>query len=226
MRDDTSHMAALRAVLFDLDNTLLDTAGVERRRWAHVVPLLRTWFPDVDEPVLAARYRGFSTGRREVDLGLREYDDFRHARLIHALEPWGVPIAPVVHEYLKLSNALADTIAPLPGHDETIAAARAAGLAVGILTNGPSAWQRRKLELTGIGDLVDAVAISAELGVAKPDPVAFHRACELLGVPPAATAMVGDSEPFDMAGARAAGLAIAISVQQAPLADVSQLLAA
>src|SRR3954466_9819529 len=143
-------MTRLRAVLFDLDNTLLDTAGVERRRWAHVVPLLRTSFPDLDEPVLAARYRTFSTGRREVDLGLREYDEFRRERVAHALEPWGVPIAPVVREYLRLSNALAATIAPVPGHDETIAAGRAAGLAIGILTNGPSAWQRRKLGLTGI----------------------------------------------------------------------------
>ncbi len=131
-----------------------------------------------------------------------------------------------MREYLTLSNALADTIAPLPGHDRTLQAARSAGLVVGILTNGPSAWQRRKLELTGIGDAVDAVAISAELGVAKPDPAAFHRACELLGVAPADTAMVGDSEPFDIAGARAAGLAIAISVQSAPLADVPTLLAA
>jgi putative hydrolase of the HAD superfamily len=190
------------------------------------VPLLRTSFPDLDEPTLAGRYRAFGAGRREVDLGTREYDDFRRERLAHALEPWGEPIAPVVREYLTMSNAVADTISPLPGHDATIAAARAAGLAVGILTNGPSEWQRRKLELTGIGELVDAVAISAELGVAKPDPEAFHRACELLGVTPCDTAMVGDSEPFDMAGARAAGLAIAISVQRAPLADVPLLLAA
>ena len=219
-------MARLRAVLFDLDNTLLDTAGVERRRWAHVVPLLRTAHPELDEPTLAARYRSFSAGRRDVDLGLREHDEFRSDRLAYALEPWGRPIAPLVREYLALSNALADTIAPLPGHDRTLRAARSAGLVVGILTNGPSAWQRRKLELTGIGDAVDAIAISAELGVAKPDPAAFHRACELLGVAPADTAMVGDSEPFDIAGARAAGLAIAISVQSAPLADVPQLLAA
>ena len=219
-------MTRLRAVLFDLDNTLLDTAGVERRRWAHVVPLLRTAHPELDEPTLAARYRAFSAGRREVDLGLREHDEFRRDRLAHALEPWGRPIAPLVREYLALSNALADTIAPVPGHDETLRAARSAGLAVGILTNGPTAWQRRKLELTGIGDAVDATAISAELGVAKPNPAAFHRACELLGVAPADTAMVGDSEPFDIAGARAAGLAIAISVQSAPLADVPQLLAA
>lgn len=219
-------MARLRAVLFDLDNTLLDTAGVERRRWAHVVPLLRTAHPELDEPTLAARYRSFSAGRREVDLGLREHDEFRRDRLAYALEPWGRPIAPLVREYLTLSNALADTIAPLPGHDRTLQAARSAGLVVGILTNGPSAWQRRKLEVTGIGDAVDAVAISAELGVAKPDPAAFHRACKLLGVAPADTAMVGDSEPFDIAGARAAGLAIAISVQSAPLADVPQLLAA
>ena len=218
-------MTRLRAVLFDLDNTLLDTAGVERRRWAHVVPLLRTAHPELDEPTLAARYRSFSERRREVDLGLRGTTSF-------AVTGWpsrssrGRPIARLVREYLTLSNALADTIAPLPGHDRTLQATRSAGLGVGVLTNGPSAWQRRKLELTGIGDAVDAVAISAELGVAKPDPAAFHRACKLLGVAPADTAMVGDSEPFDIAGARAAGLAIAIVVQSAPLADVPTLLAA
>src|SRR6478672_5611833 len=136
-------MTRLRAVLFDLDNTLLDTAGVERRRWAHVVPLLRTAHPELDEPTLAARYRSFFEGRREVDLGLRGHDEFRRDRLAYALEPWGRPITPLVREYLTLSNALADTIAPLPGHDRTLQAARSAGLAVGILTNGPSAWQRR-----------------------------------------------------------------------------------
>src|SRR5689334_21895060 len=115
-------MTRLRAVLFDLDNTLIDTAAVERRRWAHVVPLLRTAHPDIDEPTLAARYRSYSSGRLEVDLGLRDHDDFRRERLAHALEPWGRPAARLVHEYLMLSNALANTIAPLPGHDLTLEA--------------------------------------------------------------------------------------------------------
>jgi len=220
-------MTRLRAVLFDLDNTLLDTAGVERRRWAHVVPLLRTAHPELDEPTLAARSRAFSAGRREVDLGLREHDEFRRDRLAHALEPWGRPIAPLVREYLALSNALADTIAPVPGHNETLRAARSAGLAVGILTNGPAAWQRRKLELTGIGALVDAVVISAEVGVAKPDPLPFQRACELLGVHPGSAMMVGDNPACDIAGAETAGLrgSLHVGPEGSPLGDVYGLLA-
>jgi putative hydrolase of the HAD superfamily len=62
------------------------------------------------------------------------------------------------------------------------------------------------LERTGLRGLLDAVVISAELGVAKPDPAIFRAALERLGAKADDAIHVGDSVEHDVAGARAAGL--------------------
>lgn len=84
--------------------------------------------------------------------------------------------------------------------------ALAAGLAVGVLTNGDAAVQHAKLERGGLDDLVDAFVPSSDLPWSKPDPRAFRHACDLLGSEPASTLMVGDSLTNDVHGARSAGL--------------------
>ena len=98
----------------------------------------------------------------------------------------------------------------------SIRALRARGIKIGILTNGPSELQRRKLRLIGIEDEVDAVAVSEEIGVSKPDPEAYARAVELLGLAPGEVAMVGDHVVNDVAGALAAGLGAAVWVERRP----------
>jgi putative hydrolase of the HAD superfamily len=62
------------------------------------------------------------------------------------------------------------------------------------------------LERTRLRGRVDAVVISAEVGIAKPDPAIFRVALERLGATAAAAMHVGDSVEHDVAGARAAGL--------------------
>jgi putative hydrolase of the HAD superfamily len=62
------------------------------------------------------------------------------------------------------------------------------------------------LERTGLRPLVDAVVISAELGVAKPDPAIFRAALHRLGAAADGALHVGDSVEHDVAGARAAGI--------------------
>jgi putative hydrolase of the HAD superfamily len=96
---------------------------------------------------------------------------------------------------------------PAAGAIETVRMLREHGIRVGVLTNGPSAFQRRKLETSGIGAEVDAVAVSGELGVAKPDERAFELALALLGTGAGETAMVGDSLENDVLGGMHAGLA-------------------
>jgi putative hydrolase of the HAD superfamily len=84
---------------------------------------------------------------------------------------------------------------------------------VGILTNGPPAVQRAKVEALGLTELVDRVVYAHEVGAGKPDAQVFVIACRLLGVSPEDAVMAGDDPWCDVDGARGAGL-MAIRVRQ------------
>jgi HAD superfamily hydrolase (TIGR01549 family) len=79
-----------------------------------------------------------------------------------------------------------------------------------LITNGAGSTQRHKAEATGLTSLLDAVIISGEVGVAKPDPAIFMLAAAAAGVPPEAAWHVGDNLTADIAGARNAGLAAGV----------------
>jgi putative hydrolase of the HAD superfamily len=76
-----------------------------------------------------------------------------------------------------------------------------------LVTNGAACLQREKLEASGLGRHFDAVIVSAELGVGKPEPEIFAAALDRLGAAAGDAAMVGDAIDRDIAGAAAAGLA-------------------
>ncbi|GAA2779214.1 HAD family hydrolase [Saccharopolyspora taberi] len=83
---------------------------------------------------------------------------------------------------------------------------RAAGLRLAVITNAPSDYQRKKIAAIGLADAFDAVVISGEVGVAKPDAGIFAAACARLGLEPHEVAHVGDRLDTDAVGARDAGL--------------------
>jgi putative hydrolase of the HAD superfamily len=80
-----------------------------------------------------------------------------------------------------------------------------------LITNGASCLQREKLATAGLDEYFDVVVVSAEFGVAKPDPSIFAHALSLLGSDrqgpdPKHPVMIGDSLTRDIDGATAAGL--------------------
>ena len=77
---------------------------------------------------------------------------------------------------------------------------------VAVVTNGVPDLQREKLRGAGLDAQFDAVVISGEVGVGKPDPLIFLAAAERLGVDPALVVMVGDSLRRDVVGAQRAGM--------------------
>lgn len=87
---------------------------------------------------------------------------------------------------------------------------------VGLLTNGPSDLQRRKLAVVGLDRLLDAVAISQEIGFSKPAADAYRRAAQMLGCQPEETAMVGDQLEWDVEGPLRAGYRLAVLVGGEP----------
>lgn len=94
---------------------------------------------------------------------------------------------------------------PYPEVPGVLAELRERGLALVVCSN----WDvslREVLRATGLARLVDGVVVSAEEGVAKPDPQLFARALALAGVPAEAAVHVGDTYGEDVAGALAAGV--------------------
>jgi putative hydrolase of the HAD superfamily len=75
-----------------------------------------------------------------------------------------------------------------------------------LVTNGTSDLQRRKLALAELADRFDVVVAACDVGVGKPDPAIFAAALAALGVPASDAVMVGNDRDRDIAGAAAAGL--------------------
>lgn len=82
---------------------------------------------------------------------------------------------------------------------------RAAGVPVGVLTNGAETQQLAKLEVTGLLPFVDVVCTAEGIGVAKPALRAFEILAARLGVELCELAFIGDHPQHDVGAARAAG---------------------
>lgn len=79
----------------------------------------------------------------------------------------------------------------------------------GILTGIISNWDRRLTRVLtglGLGEVLDDIVSSADVGLHKPDPRMFTLACDRLGVRPRDAAHVGDHHYADLLGARAVGM--------------------
>ena len=132
--------------------------------------------------------------------GLSELRDRCAATLLDALE------LPELDPALARRAMLA-ALEFTPYHDAVPAleSLRAAGHRLAIVSNWDCSlgdW----LEPSGLTALVDVVVTSAVTGAAKPDPLIFRRALELLGADAAGAVHAGDSLETDVEGARTAGI--------------------
>lgn len=186
----------IRAVFFDLDGTLYD-------RDAAILEMIEEQFD-----VFREELGGIARSRfieRVVDLDARGHN--RTPQLHHILATefqLETEVADRLEAYFRAHYP--DRCRVTPDTLETLTALRARNLKLGIITNGPTAWQSRKLESMGIAPLFDTILISETEGVQKPDSRIFARALERCGVLASESVFVGDHPVADIAGAKQAGL--------------------
>ncbi len=199
----------VRAVIVDLDGTMVDTLGdfvvalnhtlddlrlppvardlVERTVGKGSEHLVRTVLAhQLALPEVAASGAvALSWPRDQVDeLALQRYQ----------------------HHYLFVNGQHADVY---PGVEQGLQRLQASGRALACLTNKPRAFAQALLEIKGLAGYFSQVFGGDSFERKKPDPLPLLKTCEALGPTPAQTLMVGDSQNDGIA-ARAAGCPVAL----------------
>ncbi len=186
-----------RAVLLDLDGTLIDTvADLAAAVDAMLVELHRS-------PIGERAVRTY-VGKGARVLVRRALAGSLDAAFDDAVVDATMPV--FERHYARENGASARLY---PNVVEGLAALRAKGLALACVTNKPQAFADALLERTGLARFFSAI-VGADARLArKPDPAPLLHACERLGVAPAQAVAVGDSMN-DVQAARAAGMPVIV----------------
>ena len=196
-------------VLFDLDHTLLDSDASERLAFEATARSVGIDDPNRHLAAYQALNRALWKKVERGELSPNEVKTKRFEELISLICADVDPVA-MSEEYVNNLGAHGDLY---PGAIDVLeAVAETSELA--LITNGIGAVQRARIERLGIGGFFSAIAISGELGVAKPDPAIFEHVFGMLANTQDRSAggdrgavIVGDSLSSDIMGGHNAGIA-------------------
>jgi phosphoglycolate phosphatase len=198
-----------RAVIIDLDGTLVDTVG------DFEVALNRT-FADLGLPGVsrAAVARTVGKGSEHLirtllaeQLALPEVRGLGQVCPVRSVDAL---YAPAWQQYQQHYHAINGQFsAVFPGALAGLQALHKRGLPLACLTNKPLAFARALLQAKELDGYFQQVFGSDSFERKKPDPLPLLKTCEALGTSPAHTWMVGDSQNDGLA-ARAAGCPVVL----------------
>ena len=191
-------MADLRALVVDWGGVLTEPLEGAIRAWAavdgvefdHYISVMREWL-GTQQGELAADNPVAALERGEIEVP--HFEEQLAARLT---EVTGHPIEPV-----GLLQRMFDQFEHAPAMSALVLRAKRAGLRTGLLSNS---WGN-EYPREGWDQMFDAVVISGEVGMRKPEPQIFVHVLELLGVRAEETVFVDDLRP-NVDAAEALGL--------------------
>lgn len=193
----------IKAVIFDLDNTLVDFMRVKRAAISAAVDAMID--AGLKEPKDAAIKRIFNMYDREGIEDQRIFDKM-------LVETYGeIDYRILAAGILGYRRAKEGHLVLYPHVRNTIIALIRMGLKLGLVSDAPrmSAWMR--LISLGLDSYFDTVVTTEDTGKKKPDPAPFRLALTRLNVEPAQAIMIGDWAERDIAGAHALGMKTAFA---------------
>jgi putative hydrolase of the HAD superfamily len=198
----------VRALLLDLDDTLLDYSGGVDDCWAAACALAApTVAQDGLISALAAARRSFW---RDPEHNRRERVNMRRA--------WAQIAAQALEQCggdPELGKEIAEAFAArrharmalFPDALALLTVLRECGMPLGLVTNGDAREQRAKIERHDLARFFDTIVIEGEFGAGKPDEAVYRTALAGLAVEPGPEVwMVGDHLEFDVAGPQRLGM--------------------
>ena len=189
----------ITGVAFDLDGTLYPNYRLNIK----LIPFL---FKESRLVAAFGRVRNIIRAEQENN-PIFPLSDFYHHQAALIAEILGTEPLPLQEKIDRLIyrgwEPLFRNIKPFSRAAETLAALKTAGLKLGILSDFPP---ETKLEYLGLSGIWDAQLCSESCGVLKPHPLPFTELAAAMALPPEKILYVGNSRPYDVAGAYRAGM--------------------
>lgn len=183
------HIEGLKAVVFDLDDTLYSEKEYVRSGYRKIGEALSN-IPDAAETLWSL----FEQGKPAIDELLRQEN---------------IQSEEIKQECLRVYRHQIPDIHLYHGVTEMLTEFRKLGLKLGIITDGRPEGQRAKLQVLGLEEYVDYIIVTDEFGGAefrKPNPIAFQTMKEKLGVEFEEMCYVGDNIKKDFIAPQQLGM--------------------
>jgi putative hydrolase of the HAD superfamily len=204
-----------RAILFDLDDTILSFARrslVLEELAARAPALFAPLTPKAAADAMEARFKAFWSDRERHKawrprlaqarrmLVAEAFEDLNRAGATGLTRDQAHAFANDFHAYREAESKL------FPGALETIDALKVAGVRLALVTNGQADTQRPKVERFDLARRFDHIQIEGDHGFGKPEERAYTHAMQVLGVEAHETWMVGDNLEWEVAAPQALGI--------------------
>jgi beta-phosphoglucomutase len=192
-----------KAVIFDLDGVLIDSAEPHHQSW-------RLLAKELGQDVTAEQFAA-SFGRQNRDIIPMLFGPDLDDRV-------GELSARKEELYRELVRG---RLPAIPGGAELVGECRRAGLKLAIGSSTPRANIDLALDELGLADCFDVIVSDADVARGKPDPEVFLTAARRLGVPPRDCVVIEDA-PSGVQAALAAGMKVVGLTTQHPPERLAQ----
>jgi putative hydrolase of the HAD superfamily len=206
-----------KAILFDLDDTILSAFGQAEDQWNRVIASFAEQLAPHQPPDVVAAIQAYS---RYLWADQARHKDWRHrigearrhivANAFAELEAKaGHPVPPP-----ELLDAVADRfnqvqeaeLRMFPGAHETLDRLKALGVKLALVTNGAAEPQRKKVVRFALEHRFEHIQIEGEHGFGKPEEQAYRHALAALGVAARDAWMVGDNLEWEVVAPQRLGI--------------------
>ncbi|MEJ8543474.1 TIGR02253 family HAD-type hydrolase [Methanothermobacter wolfeii] len=188
----------LKAVFFDIDDTLYDTSGFARLARKAALNVM------IDAGLPLSREEAYRLLREIIAEKGSNYDKHFNVlteRVLGEEKPLLIALGMITYHNVKFA-----LLRPFPNTISTLIHLKGKGYRLGAISNGITIKQWEKLIRLGIHHFFDEVVTSEEVNSEKPDIEIFREALRRMGCRPERSVMVGNKFTEDILGAINAGM--------------------